>query len=132
MAPDMTDQYNTQLSPEEEKAFKVWAGKRASDVYDYDMRGAYKEFGKEPMSPGHLPDTYKKPNHPTFSNESMYHGKDGHIGGEWEPTGDMTPDGKPAQVFLPGPTNYWNSRELEDYFQKAEPGNQIAIPEGRE
>jgi hypothetical protein len=82
---DMTERYNTPLSPAEEKNYQSWAKKagRDRDVYDYDMRGAWKQ-GITADRSGHFPDTYKKPNHPTFSNESIYHGRDGHFGGYWD------------------------------------------------
>lgn len=65
------------LDPFEEKLFKRWlkvAGTFDSD--DYDMRAYFKEKflqgQDESDNRGHYPDTYKLPNHPTFSNESKY------------------------------------------------------------
>jgi hypothetical protein len=57
---------------------------------DYDLEAAYKNlplktmqaWAKDPEK-NHLPDTYKKPNHPTFSNESMYY-KEGMPAVKWE------------------------------------------------
>jgi hypothetical protein len=82
---DMTEHYNTELTPEEEGAYQSWAAKhgRERDTYDYDLRGAWK-YGLEPDENNHLPDTFKKPNHPTFSDQSIYHGRDGHRGGRWD------------------------------------------------
>ena len=80
------------------------------------------------MAPGqHYPDTYKLPEHPTFSNESMYHGKNGAQGGQW----DKNSDG--AWTFTPGPTNLQNysRQQLQDYFQRVEPDSQLILPEGR-
>ncbi len=51
---------------------------------DYDLRGAY-EAGilPDPRS-GHWPDTFKRPNHPTFSDESRYAvGPDRDRAGHW-------------------------------------------------
>jgi len=45
---DMTDQYNTKLSPAYEKKFLEWAkqNNRLQDLQDYDMRGAWLELQK--------------------------------------------------------------------------------------
>lgn len=91
---DMSGQYNTQLSPDEESAYQAWAkGQgREKDVFNYDLRGAWKELQSGTMSEderGHLGDKYKKPNHPTFSTESIYNGKDGYQGGVWSREGNV-------------------------------------------
>ena len=57
---------------------------------DYNLEDAYKElplkvmqaWAKDPEK-NHLPDTYKLPNHPTFSNESKYY-RQGMKAGRWE------------------------------------------------
>jgi hypothetical protein len=72
------DPYTTQLKPDEEVQFQAWAkrnGVRMEPGWneDYDMRGLWKSNPNIVADPrGHWPDTYKKPNHPTFSNESIY------------------------------------------------------------
>lgn len=116
MADDPLDyslRYNTVLTPEEEAAYQAWAQQNSlmQDVYDYDMRGFYKS-GESQSENAHFPDTYKKPNHPTFSNESIYNGIDGHQGGQW---GDRS--------FTPGPTNMaiHGLDELFRYFKTNEP-----------
>jgi hypothetical protein len=83
---DMTDQYNTDLSPEEEQRYHQWAeqNNRQKDTFDYDMRGAWKQGERGDPSTGHFPDTYKKPNHPTFSDQRRYHGAGGRMGGRWD------------------------------------------------
>jgi hypothetical protein len=83
---DLTNQYNTPLTPDEETRYQEWAKQnhREGDSFDYDMRGAWKEGIQADPSTGHFPDTYKKPNHPTFSDESQYHGADGRMGGHWK------------------------------------------------
>ena len=91
---DMSGQYNTQLSPDEESAYQAWAkGQgREKDVFNYDLRGAWKELQSGTMGEderGHLGDKYKKPNHPTFSTESIYNGKDGYQGGVWSRNGNV-------------------------------------------
>jgi hypothetical protein len=120
--PDMTDQYNTPLSPDEETAFQQQFPD-PSDNFDYDMRGAYKAGATKDPS-GHLPDTFKKPNHITFSDQSQYHGKDGYEGGQWA----KRPNG--TWSFAPGPTNlqHYGPNELSDYFNRVEKGNQLILP----
>ena len=83
---DMTDQYNTPLDDEEERRYHEWAAQnhREGDSFDYDMRGAWKQGERGDPQTGHFPDTYKKPNHPTFSDESQYDGSGGRRGGHWE------------------------------------------------
>ena len=97
--------FNTKLSPQEEAGFQQWAvsesekaGKdKFRDLEDYDLRGAWKEIQSGEMKPderGHLGDKYKKPNHPTFSDQSIYHNtkdpKTGerYLGGTWGEKGD--------------------------------------------
>lgn len=112
--PDLTNQYNTPLSPEQEELFHDWALKGGKDprqeTYDYDLRGYYALTDGAPLGSGHLTDQFKKPNHPTFSEESIYHGKDGNYGGHWD-------DNK---TFTPGDTSPWDKSGLEAYFSKYE------------
>jgi hypothetical protein len=115
---DMTFQYNTPLSSEEQQDFnKKFSHK---DKYDYDMQGWYKENPDVDPKPGvHFPDKFKKPNHPTFSDESIYH-NDQTPGGHWGEDNS----------FTPGPTNfkYRNKDELQDYFKKVEPDSSLILP----
>ena len=126
---DFSSKYNTELSPDDEKRFRAWAMEngRERDVYDYDLRGAWKELLSGEMKEadnGHLGDKYKKPNHPTFSDQSIYSGKNGNVGGKW----DTTENGKTR--FTPSATNLRNMsvEELKDYFRKIEPGVVLDIP----
>ena len=66
------DDYNTDLG-DDEANFQNWKKQNAPDDsgVDYDLRGAYKDRMQR-SSNGHLGDKYKKPNHPTFSDESKY------------------------------------------------------------
>jgi hypothetical protein len=51
---------------------------------DYDLRGAF-DAGVLPDASGHWPDTFKRPNHPTFSNESIFaFGVNESKAGRWE------------------------------------------------
>lgn len=76
--------YDTKLPRWEEDAFRGWAYANgfADQTHDYDLRGAWRA-GARANQDGHWPDRWKKPNHPTFSEESIYHGVDGHVGGRW-------------------------------------------------
>lgn len=66
--------FNTIIPSGEEQGFQDWKTKNAPNDTgeDYDLRGAFKGgLTRDPQN-SHMPDTYKKPNHPTFSNESQY------------------------------------------------------------
>lgn len=78
--------YDTVLSPAEEVAFKKWKDKYAPNDSgaDYDLRGAFKTGMKPDPDTGHWPDTYKKPNHPTFSDQSIYAKDAPDKAGSWE------------------------------------------------
>lgn len=114
--------YDTPLSPEQEASFRRWAGKRVADTEDYDLRGAYLGNALAAAN-GHLPDTYKKPNHPTFSDESQYSTPQ-NPGGRW------VQDGKGEWVFWASPANlaHQNMNALSQYFAQREPGNTVIMP----
>ena len=117
---DMTNQYNTLLSPEEERAYQQEYS--PEDSYDYDMRGAFTR-GIAPGENGHYPDTFKKPNHPTFSDQSQYHGKDGYYGGSWQKMGD-------GWQFVPGPANLaiHGMNGLQRYMRAQDPTVTVVPP----
>ena len=56
-------------------------GPNHSPAPDYDYEG-FKASGKAQAANGHYPDTFKLPNHMTFSTESKY-SKPGQEGGKW-------------------------------------------------
>lgn len=122
---DYTNKYNTELSPSDEAKFQTWAAQngRQSDTYDYDLRGAWKANANAATN-GHLPDTWKKPNHPTFSDQSQYHGVDGNQGGSWSGG-----NGQPWS-FTPGTTNLrlYSPSEMQGYFQRVEPDSTLILP----
>jgi hypothetical protein len=66
--------FNTALAPDEETQFQAWKAQYApqDSGVDYDLRGAFKAGLTPDPTSGHWPDTFKKPNHPTFSNQSKY------------------------------------------------------------
>jgi hypothetical protein len=78
--------YETPLQPHEEAQFQQWKKKYAPNDSgaDYDLRGAFKAGLTPDPKTGHWPDTYKKPNHPTFSNESIYAKDRPDLAGHWE------------------------------------------------
>lgn len=124
---DMTDVYNTHLSEADEKKFQKWVkaeskkqGRDVSlDLGNYDLRGFWKSRSKRDER-GHGSDRYKKPNHPTFSDESKYHDVDGHHGGRWMKRGEQN-------VFVPGSSNrkYWRRKMLKQYFDLYEPETEL-------
>lgn len=71
-----------QLGPNTEDMFKSWAlENRVPQSNDYDMRGYFYgntmgQVEKPELNPAdmqmHFVDTYKLPNHPSFSNQSMF------------------------------------------------------------
>ena len=83
--------FDTPLHPQEEVAFQQWFAnnKKLGNIHpqdmgqDYDMRGAFKA-GLQPGPDKHWPDTFKKPNHPTFSDESIYSSLAGTKPGSWK------------------------------------------------
>ncbi len=85
LADEITAKFDTALPPEEEQRFQKWkemvAPKDSGE--DYDFRGAFKE-GINKGPDGHWPDTYKKPNHPTFSDESIYAMAAPQKAGHWD------------------------------------------------
>ena len=131
---DFTDKYNTPLAPEQEAKFQDWAqgrknaagGQVLNDLPAYDVRGRWQQL--EAMSPeerakaeapgAHGPDTWKKPSHITFSNESKYHGAEGHEGGTWGK------DAEGKDTFTPGAANlkFHGAEGLQKYFTERETG----------
>lgn len=92
---DYDDSYNTKLSGDEEKSFQKWKSRVAprDSGEDYDLRGAYKGQAAQAKN-GHWPDTYKKPNHPTFSNQSRYAPNAPDKAGSWDGDRYIPPGGK--------------------------------------
>ena len=122
---DLSALYNTKLTPKQEAEYQAWATAhhRQNDTYDYDMRGAWLG-GAAQAENGHYPDTYKKPNHPTFSDQSKYNGVDGFIGGSW------VGDDQNGWSFQASPSNlHWQSPEqLQNYFKEREPTVKLLLP----
>ena len=109
--------YETKLSKDEEKDFKNWfeESKKNGVIHpddngiDYDFRGFWKDIikdnkdGDKFSSETHFPDTYKKPNHETFSIESKYAtGNMKKYAGSWD-----------GDTYIPPKKSYRN-RDAED------------------
>lgn len=77
--------FNTVLSAADEKAFREWKQVYApqDSGADYDLRGAFAQGLTPDPETGHWPDTFKKPNHPTFSDESEYAHYAPQLAGHW-------------------------------------------------
>lgn len=118
--------FNTKLSPKQEAKFLKWAeeNNRLHDSADYDMRGAWlANAGKS--GNGHYPDTFKKPNHPTFSDQSRYHNVPNpnggrFIGGSWDRSADGKDRYTPSleMVSRPGYVDFMQ----QEYMPRVEPG----------
>lgn len=107
--------------------FQAWGANQPKDplreMHDYDLQGWWQANQGKNLGEGHLTDQWKKPNHPTFSDQSQYHGVDGNEGGTWIPQ-----DGGKF-TFQPGRTNFDTHRieDMKNYFQRAEPGNSLDL-----
>ena len=83
--PQPPEGFNTPLTPQESVKFAAWKAKNApkDSGADYDLHGAFKAGVIADSVTGHWPDTFKKPNHPTFSVESQYAPFAPHLAGTW-------------------------------------------------
>jgi hypothetical protein len=111
------DAYDTPLSKDEQVLYNMWYPKAVRDkivnpmdhgVYDIPGFWQSKDWARKD-SRGHGSDTYKKPNHITFSNESKWSSQKGGSpfeGGSWDETGG----------FKPGKDNFYSNWEIENEF----------------
>lgn len=116
--------YQTMLQQLQQATGRDWS----QDTADYDLRGAFLAGQVSPDGRGHLGDQFKKPWHPTFSDQSQYHGVDGHQGGAWSTIGEN------QYAFTPGETNgrYWSQEALQRYWDQAEaPDGNVLKPRGQ-
>ena len=82
-----SESFNTPLPKGTEVAYTNWKAINAPNDsgYDYDLQGAFLAGVKRDPVTGHMPDTFKKPNHSTFSNQSKYAtGKWAKYAGSWQ------------------------------------------------
>jgi hypothetical protein len=129
---DMSGDFNTPLSAEDEAKFQqfIQASGRQKDLYNYDLRGAWKADAKAAGN-GHLPDTWKKPNHPTFSEESQYSSPENQ-GGRWiqlSPADKDHPEGTWAFQASSANLKYQSAEALKSYFGTVEKGNTLVLPQ---
>jgi len=106
-----TYMYNTELDPIQERGFQSWAKKISkklgrnvlNDLEGYDLRAHYLSGGGLAAN-NHMSDIGKKPNHPTFSDESKY-STIGREGGSWRegnfvPSYDMMRDDRKINSLM--------------------------------
>ena len=130
--------YDTPLSFQDEIKFQQWRQtlpKELQNTYDYDLRGYWlsgmmgnpetKLYGfKDGV---HLTDTFKKPNHMTFSSMSKYNGIDAQgrqtnfFGGKW------SQDKQGSWNFNSSSTNeqFYDPIQRQLYFNQYEKGNTL-------
>lgn len=125
---DETNGFNAELTQGAERAYQRWPGQSGDSGQDYDLRGAFSE-GTDRDPSGHLPDTWKKPNHPTFSNESIYakYGNPGHWNGDQFVQPDGTRGPFPEQSGLPSGVPQW----LTKYMSEQPPTDPYHVPDQR-
>lgn len=111
-------QRDDEMKAEEEKRYK------GGDDYDYVAyekdNGPIRNMGDQ-----HFPDKYKKPNHITFSNDSIYH-SDMTPGGKWEEKEGKwhyTPSGYVLAQH--------GEEKLTNYFKDFEPDAVLHLPKRR-
>mgnify|MGYP000898513787 CR=1 FL=1 len=121
---------NTKLEDADEQDFQQWKAANSPDDsgYDYDLRGAYlaDKAGQLPKKDGrgHGTDWFKKPWHPTYSDQSHIKDPGGLAGGKW------SQDEQGRTVFTAGPANlaYNTPADLMQYFEQREPNAVLNIP----
>lgn len=89
---------------------------------DYDYEGA-KRAGVKADARGHMPDTYKLPNHMTFSDDSVY-SQPGHEGGKWR----QAPNGRWGFWASPENLRQHSLPEMQSYFAQVEPDSFAVYP----
>jgi hypothetical protein len=129
---DMSFQYNTSLTPDEEVQYQQWLkqiGHSEAETRDYDLRGAFKA-NLHSDDRGHLDDTYKKPSHHTASNESIY-SDPANPGGRWVGRGH-TYRGSSQWDYYASPANmqHYSKPDMLKYFQQVEPQSMVYFPDG--
>ena len=116
--------FNTRLKSSDMPLFEEWANTPNEmgrlpihDIGAYDVQGYWKDNVRLGINPnddrGHGPDKYKKPNHPTFSNESQYSNLL-HRGVKWEADGGFSPTRRLKRLY---------SEEYYNRMFDSEPGS---------
>lgn len=107
------DNFNTPIPENRKVEYSNWAKTNVTDSgRDYDYAGAFLAgYGRGQSENGHLPDTFKKPNHPTFSVESKYAtGAYKKYAGSWSQNTAGEYQFKPAKATLKAVKSYTKSR----------------------
>jgi hypothetical protein len=126
--------YDTHLETGEIPNYNAWRTNLAknnpqlNNDHDYDLRGAFKA-GFNPDARNHLPDTFKKPNHITFSDQSQYHTPE-MPGGKWTDLTPHVPDVKSKKwSFKPSQFNLkmHGPEKLQNYFNNYEQNSKLDI-----
>lgn len=89
---------------------------------DYDYAGA-ERAGLKPDPNGHMPDTYKLPNHMTFSDDSVYSTPE-HEGGKWR----QSPTGQWGFWASPENIRQHPISQMQAYFAQVEPDSFAVYP----
>lgn len=81
----------TKLNDKQNKSYQTWRSNLPKNLQyegNYDLKGLYlSNPNAKPSANLHFPDTYKLPNHPTFSNESKYFNEQNKSNaGHWDET----------------------------------------------
>ncbi len=98
-----TATFDTPLKPAQEAAFQAWKKQVApkDSGEDYDFRGAFIAGLKPDAATGHWSDAFKKPNHPTFSDQSVYAKFRPDLAGHWDGDNYIKPEVGPDRSNLP-------------------------------
>ncbi len=108
--------YNTYLPGIQMENFSRWLSEESKrrgrpismDLDAYDVVGFY-GANEKVDDRGHGTDYFKKPYHPTFSDQSKYHGIDNYTGGQWTDSS-----------FIASPTNMKFARPEDMLWQMQE------------
>ena len=137
MEPDyFRKNFNTPLSAMQQVEYDRWLSRMEkvggrpnirNDVEDYDLQGFWKSGGRFGSAEEHGFDRFKKPNHPTFSDESQYSGITDPVlgkvkGGKWGGSEESGWTFSPSQEML-SKTHF--IADLSEYFRTMEPNAQL-------
>jgi len=123
-ASDWLDKYATGGPIVNAPNYEKWKAKLPKALQyegDYDLRGLYNSNpNTKPSADLHFPDTFKLPNHPTFSEESIY-AKPPLRFGSWsqESQGDYLP---PKDIY----SKYSNGGTTGEWLDKYEDGQEVS------
>lgn len=127
----------TNLNGANDQGYQNWKKSLPQNLqseFDYDLRGLYNSNpNATPSQDLHFPDTFKLPNHPTFSNESQYYnGTQPGLGGYWnEDTYIPNPKIGPPVPPIADNGMQFNNPFVNDQYDAYNPFNQyLQNPQG--